>query len=229
MVYWMYAVELDESTGWDAEKMMAELFSRGVETRPFFIGLHEQPALLDKGLYRNEEFPVTYNSSRQGFYLPSSMSLTDTQINFVVDQIKRYFRSIENNMLIKTSKLFSAELNKNLYPISADDYFNRTKVSTYNLSTMRLIVRENIKPISDNNDLNILDWGCGNSLWAFALFPKAFVTGVDILKNNLIYSKINAKKNASKFRGLLFDRDISKLRENTFDHAISISLIEFFK
>jgi dTDP-4-amino-4,6-dideoxygalactose transaminase len=39
-------------------------------------------------LYRNEEFPVTYNSSRQGFYLPSSMSLTDTQINFVVDQIK---------------------------------------------------------------------------------------------------------------------------------------------
>ena len=129
-------------------------------------------------------------------------------------------------MLIKTSKLFSAELNKNLYPISADDYFNRTKVSTYNLSTMRLIVRENIKPIRDNNDLNILDWGCGNSLWAFALFPRAFVTGVDILKNNLIYSKINAKKNASKFRGLLFDRDISKLRENTFDHAISIALIE---
>ena len=88
MVYWMYAVELDESTGWDAEKMMAELFSRGVETRPFFIGLHEQPALLDKGLYENEQFPVTYKSSRQGFYLPSSMNLTNTQINFVVDQIK---------------------------------------------------------------------------------------------------------------------------------------------
>jgi len=31
---------------------------------------------------------VTYKSSRQGFYLPSSMNLTNTQIKFVVDQIK---------------------------------------------------------------------------------------------------------------------------------------------
>ena len=88
MVYWMYAVELDESTGWDAERMMAELYSRGVETRPFFIGLHEQPVLRDKDLFQNEQFPVTYKSSRQGFYLPSSMNLTNTQIKFVVDQIK---------------------------------------------------------------------------------------------------------------------------------------------
>jgi perosamine synthetase len=84
----MYTVELDESTGWDAKKMMESLFSRGVETRPFFIGLHEQPALLDKGLYQDGQFPVTHKSSKQGFYLPSSMNLTDTQIKFVVDQIK---------------------------------------------------------------------------------------------------------------------------------------------
>jgi perosamine synthetase len=92
MVYWMYAVEIDESTGWDAIKMMAKLSAQGVETRPFFIGLHEQPALLDKSLYQNEKFPVTYKSSRQGFYLPSSMSLTGTQINYVVDQIKEILK-----------------------------------------------------------------------------------------------------------------------------------------
>ena len=129
-------------------------------------------------------------------------------------------------MTDKTTKLFSSELNKHLYPILADDYFNRTKVSTYNLSTMRLIVRENIKPISDNNDLNILDWGCGNSLWAFGLFPRAFITGVDLSEDNLKYSKINAKENASKFRGLLFDRDIPLLKNNKFDHAMSYALIE---
>ena len=130
-------------------------------------------------------------------------------------------------MLVKTTKLFSSELNKHLYPILADDYFNTTRVGAYDLATMRTIVRENIKPIKDNNNLNILDWGCGNSLWAFGLFPRAFITGVDLSEDNLKYSKINAKENASKFRGLLFDRDISKLSENTFDHAISIALIEF--
>ena len=130
-------------------------------------------------------------------------------------------------MLSKTAKLFSAELNKNLYPISTNDYFNRTKVSAYNLSTMRSIVKKNSKHTGDKKVLNILDWGCGNSLWAFALFPGASVTGVDISEDNLNYSKINAKKNASKFRGFLYNRDITQLKKNTFDCSISISLIEF--
>ena len=129
-------------------------------------------------------------------------------------------------MIDKTTKLFSSELNKHLYPILADDYFNTTRIGTYDLATMRTIVRENIKPVSDNNDLNILDWGCGNSLWAFGLFPRAFITGVDLSEDNLKYSKINAKENASKFRGLLFDRDIPLLKNNTFDHAMSYALIE---
>ena len=84
----MYAVELDDSSGWDAKKMMDELSNRGVGTRPFFLGLHEQPALCEKGWYRNERYPITHKSSRQGFYLPSSLNLTDEQIDFVVKQIK---------------------------------------------------------------------------------------------------------------------------------------------
>jgi perosamine synthetase len=92
MVYWMYCVELSESTGWDAEKMMAELSIRGVGTRPFFLGLHEQPVLRDKGWYLNEAYPVTHKSSRQGFYLPSSVNLTQMQIEFVVDQIDDILR-----------------------------------------------------------------------------------------------------------------------------------------
>jgi 2-polyprenyl-3-methyl-5-hydroxy-6-metoxy-1,4-benzoquinol methylase len=96
-------------------------------------------------------------------------------------------------MAIDVTKLFSAEKQKNLYPISARNYFKRTRVSKFNLSTMKAIVDDNVKPLVDD-DLNILDWGCGNSLWAFALFPGAFITGVDSSKDNLSYSKINAKK-----------------------------------
>lgn len=87
MVYWMYCVELSETTGWDAKKMMDQLAARGVGTRPFFLGLHEQPVLRNKGWYLNEEYPVTHKSSRQGFYLPSSVNLTEIQIRYVVDQL----------------------------------------------------------------------------------------------------------------------------------------------
>jgi len=130
-------------------------------------------------------------------------------------------------MTIDATKLFSAEKQKNLYPISARNYFNKTRVTRLNLSSMKSIVNANVKSLVDD-DLNILDWGCGNSLWAFALFPKSFITGVDKSKDNLSYSKINAKKNNSefKFKGLLFDRDIRKMKEASFDHSMAFGLIE---
>jgi perosamine synthetase len=87
MVYWMYCVELNTSTGLDAKSMMAALALRGVGTRPFFLGLHEQPVFNSKGWYLNDHLPITERAARQGFYLPSSVTLTESDINFVVDQL----------------------------------------------------------------------------------------------------------------------------------------------
>jgi perosamine synthetase len=66
---------------------MAALALRGVGTRPFFLGLHEQPVFHSKGWYLNERYPVTERAARQGFYLPSSVTLTESDINFVVEQL----------------------------------------------------------------------------------------------------------------------------------------------
>jgi len=38
-VYWMYGLVLDESTGMDAAAFAEALAERGVQTRPFFLGL----------------------------------------------------------------------------------------------------------------------------------------------------------------------------------------------
>jgi perosamine synthetase len=89
MVYWMYAIELDEKTGLNAKKLMERLSSFGIGTRPFFVGLHAQPALRKKGWYKGEKFPVTTKSSKQGLYLPSSLNLRKKDIKFVVDHVKK--------------------------------------------------------------------------------------------------------------------------------------------
>ncbi len=88
MVYWMYCIELDSAVGLDAETMMSELGKRGVGTRPFFLGLHEQPALQDLGLFKAERYPVTERIARHGLYLPSGMSLTEKQIDEVVAAVR---------------------------------------------------------------------------------------------------------------------------------------------
>lgn len=78
-VYWMYSIELDASLPFDADDVRAALAEKGVGTRPFFIGLHEQPAALSRGLFVGQRFPVSERIARRGLYLPSGLALTDDQ------------------------------------------------------------------------------------------------------------------------------------------------------
>lgn len=82
-VYWMYGMVLDESTGFDAVRFAQKLKEKGVETRPFFLGMHEQPVFQNMGLFRDEKYPVAERLARQGLYLPSGLTLTEEQMEKV--------------------------------------------------------------------------------------------------------------------------------------------------
>ncbi len=79
-VYWVYAVELDAQLGLDAATVIERLRQRDVSARPFFLGLHEQPVLRERGLFSGESYPHTESASRLGFYLPSSLTLDEAKI-----------------------------------------------------------------------------------------------------------------------------------------------------
>jgi len=86
-VYWMYGVVISEDTGIDAAELAHRLAERGVETRPFFLGMHEQPALHRRGLFLNEHYPVVERLARQGLYLPSGLALTAEQLELVAEAL----------------------------------------------------------------------------------------------------------------------------------------------
>jgi perosamine synthetase len=92
-VYWMYGVVVDERCGFDAADLAARLLRRGVATRPFFVGMHEQPVLRERGLFAGERYPVTERIARQGLYLPSGMALTDAQIERVASAVREEMRA----------------------------------------------------------------------------------------------------------------------------------------
>ncbi len=88
-VYWMYGVVLEESAGIDAGELARRLKAEGVETRPFFLGMHEQPVFLERGLFRGERYPVTERIARRGLYLPSGLTITEGQIDRVCGAVRR--------------------------------------------------------------------------------------------------------------------------------------------
>ena len=87
-VYWMYGVVLSEDVGMDATQLALRLRERGVETRPFFWGMHEQPIFHQQGLFVNEHYPIAERLARRGLYLPSGLALTDDQLTRVCDEVQ---------------------------------------------------------------------------------------------------------------------------------------------
>ena len=86
--YWMYAIVLDEARGMNAAAFAEVLKKKNIETRPFFLGMHEQPAFHDRGLFRNMRMPVSERIYRQGLYLPSGLAITKSQIAEVIGAVR---------------------------------------------------------------------------------------------------------------------------------------------
>jgi perosamine synthetase len=82
-VYWMYGIVLSDS-GMDAASFAETLMQRGIETRPFFLGMHEQPVFQRRGMFLGERYPVSERLAKKGLYLPSGLGLTEEQLAEVV-------------------------------------------------------------------------------------------------------------------------------------------------
>ena len=91
-VYWMYGLVLDEAIGMDATELAQRLLQLGVQTRPFFLGMHQQPVFWDMGLFVGERYPVTERIAQQGLYLPSGLALTEAQLDEVCDAVHAVLR-----------------------------------------------------------------------------------------------------------------------------------------
>lgn len=82
-VYWVYGI-----LSQDAQSLAHRLREFGVDTRPFFYPLHEQPALQK---YSKMPLPVAERISRSGFYLPSGVDLSRTDQDYVISAVRSHY------------------------------------------------------------------------------------------------------------------------------------------
>ncbi len=87
-VYWMYSILVTDEFGISRDELMDELKEKGIDTRAFFIPMHQQPALNNIGLFAGERYPVAEELSKKGMYLPSSTGLSEDEISHICGTIK---------------------------------------------------------------------------------------------------------------------------------------------
>jgi perosamine synthetase len=86
-VFWMYGVVLSKEIPMDAREFAQKLREHGVDTRPFFLGMHEQPVFHQRGLFMGNEYPVANWLADRGLYLPSGLALTENQVEEVCNAV----------------------------------------------------------------------------------------------------------------------------------------------
>ncbi len=87
-VYWVYGIIVKETTGMNASQFAQRLAEKGIETRPFFLGMHEQPVFQARGLFRKEKYPVAERLAGQGLYIPSGLTIRDEEIATVSEAVR---------------------------------------------------------------------------------------------------------------------------------------------
>ena len=83
---WSIDVYVDEPT-----KLASYLKDRGIGTRAVYPAIHTQKIYRDKSY--KEKFPIAVKYANTGLWLPSSTQLTNKEIDYVIKNIREYYRS----------------------------------------------------------------------------------------------------------------------------------------
>lgn len=86
-VYWMYSILIEDGFGVSRNELMDGLRERGIDTRTFFIPMHQQPVFKNIGLFEGECYPVAEKLGEQGLYLPSGSGLTEEEVKYTCQAI----------------------------------------------------------------------------------------------------------------------------------------------
>ena len=90
--YWVYGIVLSDELPFDAEEAMRRFGENGIGTRPFFWPIHEQPILRKMGLCADVAAPVSERIARRGFYIPSGLGMSCSQMDQVIDVAHKVLR-----------------------------------------------------------------------------------------------------------------------------------------
>ena len=148
------------------------LAEKGIETRPFFLGMHEQPVFQAIGLFQNEKYPVAERLARQGLYIPSGLTIRDDEIEKVLKLSGTF------SQVIETVGGFSSIDTKNFRSTYASTYDVLYKEKNYEAECDFL--EELFRRYSGKDIKRLLDMGCGTGGHAIPLARRGYkVSGID--------------------------------------------------
>ena len=87
-IYWVVGIVIKNKKVL-ASKVIKKLANLGVDARPFFWPMHEQSILKKMKIFKKSTFPNSSYLGRYGFYIPSFIEITKSEMDYVISKINK--------------------------------------------------------------------------------------------------------------------------------------------
>ena len=68
---------------------MKKLLEHKIDTRPFFLSMNKQKIFKKMKLFTNKKIPNSEYLSKNGFYVPSGLAISNQEIKYICDILNR--------------------------------------------------------------------------------------------------------------------------------------------
>jgi len=86
-IFWVFGILL-KNRKFKRDAVVKKLLNNNIQTRNFFYPMHKQKILKKKKIFsKNMKLPVAEYLSKNGFYLPSGLGISNTEIDFVSKKV----------------------------------------------------------------------------------------------------------------------------------------------
>ena len=83
-IFWVFGILLKKNSNISREKVVKSLLKNNIQTRNFFYPMHKQLIFKKMKLFsKKDKFPNADHISKNGFYLPSGLGITNKEIDIV--------------------------------------------------------------------------------------------------------------------------------------------------
>ena len=88
-IYWVFGILLKKNSKLSRDDVMRKLLKYRIDTRPFFLSMNKQKIFKKLGYFKNKSMKNSEYLSKNGFYVPSGLGISRSDIKYVCSVINR--------------------------------------------------------------------------------------------------------------------------------------------
>ena len=88
-IYWVFGILLKKKVKIKRNSLMKKLLEHKIDTRPFFLSMNKQKIFKKMKLFTNKKIPNSEYLSKNGFYVPSGLAISNQEIKYICDILNK--------------------------------------------------------------------------------------------------------------------------------------------